>query len=174
MALVHLIRHARPAISGVMLGQLDSPLAEFTHTPLKLAVASVLASPLLRSLQTAQLLFPGHSLTILPDLAEITLGRWDGKTWEEIETKWPDLAHAKLKDWTGVTPPGGEPWPDFEHRVRRAWQTVITAPAPCAIVAHAAVNSVLYRLATGLEQQRQQEYCEVISIEIVPHHAHGE
>lgn len=174
MALVHLIRHARPAVSGVMLGQLDSPLAEFTQTPLNLAVVCVFTSPLLRALQTAELLFPGRSLTILPDLAEITLGEWDGKKWQQIETEWPDLATAKLKNWTGVTPPGGEPWPDFERRVRRAWQTVIAAPAPCAIVAHAAVNSVLYRLATGLEQQRQQEYCEVISIEIVPHHAHGE
>ncbi len=164
---MYLIRHARPAIAGVMLGQLDPPLESLDHAPLSLDVAAVFASPLKRSLQTAACLFPGRCPQVLPGLREIRLGEWDGKSWADIEAGWPQIARAKLEDWRGVTPPGGELWSDFEGRVEEAWRVIRNCAGPCAVVAHAAVNSVLYRLATGGEQQRQQAYNEVVSLEIL-------
>ena len=169
MALIYLIRHARPAHSGRMLGQYDSPLAgEADVSPAAVEAAHVYASPLQRARQTAQRLFPATPLTILAELAEVSLGEWDGRSWAEIETGWAEVANAKLRDWTGVVPPGGEAWPAFVARVSRAWTEIRRGPAPCAVVAHAGVNAVLAHLIDGRDPLSfQQEYGEVTSFEIV-------
>jgi broad specificity phosphatase PhoE len=166
VALIYLIRHARPSITGVMLGQLDPPLCEQAIAPAPFTAATVFASPLQRASETARRRFPHQPVHILPDLAEIGMGQWEGKAWEEIETGWPGLASAKLNDWTGVAAPGGETWTDFETRVRRAWSVIRKAADPIAVVAHAGVNAVLDHLATGSNPRAfQQGYEEVIHIE---------
>ncbi|MDX1980720.1 MAG: histidine phosphatase family protein [Bryobacteraceae bacterium] len=152
--MIHLIRHARP------------PVARQRIAPSPIAPASIFCSPLERAVDTANLLFPGHKIRILPELAEIGMGEWEGKTWEEIEARWPGLAKAKLDDWTAAPAPGGEAWSDFEARVRTAWRILIAAPSPVAVVAHAGVNSVLRQFATGQDPTTfSQDYCEVISLE---------
>lgn len=167
--MIHLIRHARPADAGLMLGQYDSPLADdATVTPLGIEVARVYASPLQRALRTAERCFPDAQLVVLAELAEISHGEWDGKSWSEIEAGWPEIAAAKLHDWTGVAAPGGEAWPEFAARVADAWATIRSGPLPCAIVAHAGVNAVLAQLIDGQDPAGfRQEYHEVISLEVV-------
>ena len=149
-----------------MLGQVDSPLAPQSIEPSGLDVRAVFTSPLQRASQTAAMLFPDRQAIVIPQLAEITLGEWDGLSWNEIETRWPALAMAKLADWYGIRAPEGEAWCEFEERVRIAWSIVVSSESPCAVVAHAAVNHLLYRFATGAEPLKQQEYCEVTSVEI--------
>ncbi len=164
--LIHLIRHAEPTLTGVMLGRLDPPLASDDHRPIALDAASVFCSPLTRARRTAELYFPGREILCLPGLAEISLGEWDGLAWSQIEAGWPQLAREKLRDWFNVTPPGGERWSDFEARVAGAWQRIRESRLPCAIVAHSGVNSVLARLAAGREISGQQ-YGEVLTLEIL-------
>ena len=109
----------------------------------------------------------------MSDLAEIAIGAWEGKRWDEIEAAWPDLAAAKLRDWTGVTPPGGEPWRAFEVRANRAWDTICNAGPPVAVVALVGINGLLYSLATGSPPMKfVQQYREVITIEALPNRAH--
>lgn len=167
--MIHLIRHARPTITGVLLGQLDAPLdSQQELSPSALTVASIVSSPLRRALETAELLFPDRKIRVIPELAEISLGAWDGKSWSEIEAAWPDLAEAKRRDWTNAVPPGGEGWQDFESRVAAAWRCIRSLPSPCAVVAHAGVNAVLAKLIIGNDPfQFHQEYGEVTSIEIL-------
>jgi broad specificity phosphatase PhoE len=164
--LIHLIRHLEPTVTGVMLGQLDPPLANEAHPPLTLAAASVFCSPLVRSRRTAELFFPLQEIHCLPQLAEISLGEWDGLAWSEIEARWPVAAREKLRDWYTVTPPGAERWSAFETRVGVAWERIRGSPLPCAVVAHAGVNSVLARMAAGQEISGQQ-YGEVVTLEIL-------
>ena len=154
---IHLIRHLKPAPGGVVPGQLDPPLT----------VSSVFSSPLERARRTAELYFPEHDVLYLPELAEVGMGEWAGQSWEEIEGTWPDLAREKLRDWFAVTPPGGEEWSGFEARVSGAWERICAAQSPCAVVAHAGVNFVLAKLATGRELVQQQQYGEVITLEIL-------
>jgi broad specificity phosphatase PhoE len=168
MALIYLIRHARPLLAGVMLGRTDPPLERYDHAPLALPVDTVFSSPLRRARQTAELLFPGRGIRIVPELAEISFGDWDGLSWPEIETRWPEQARAKREDWFGIAAPGGESWSEFEERVAVAWRNILAADAPSAVVAHLGVNSVLSKLARGTDPVTfSQEYSEVISIEIV-------
>ena len=168
---VHLIRHAKPAIAGVLLGQLDPPLEPGDIPPSSIAAATVFTSPLQRARQTAVKMFPRHSAIVLPDLAEIGMGEWEGKSWREIETTWPELATAKLAGWTTVTPPGGETWKKLEARAGRAWKTICQAEPPVAVVAHVGINGLLYFAATGAPAAEfTQDYCEVITLDGVPHH----
>ncbi len=148
MPSLFLLRHAEPAITGVLLGSLDPPLSEAGRKQAvtilnDVKLAMVYSSPLRRALETAQSIARGAPIEILNDLREISHGDWDGLTWNEIEARDPDLAARKLADWHGVPAPGGEPWPEFAARVSRAFEWIRSGPRPAAIVAHAAVNQLL-------------------------------
>jgi len=163
---MYLIRHGRPARTGVLLGSTDTPLAGEPISPSNLEVNFVFSSPLQRARRTAELLFPDRDIAVLPELAERGLGDWEGKRWEEIEAAWPDAAARASADWFGEKPPGGESWEEFTARVNRAWIR-IRASSVCAVVAHAGVNAVLRHFATGADfVSFRQDYCEVISIAI--------
>jgi broad specificity phosphatase PhoE len=163
MGVVHLIRHGKPAVAGVLLGSSDVPLINEDIAPCALTVDHVLASPLRRAGRTAELLFPGAAIAVVPELAERGLGEWELKSWDEVEARWPELAARAGGDWFGIMPPGGEPWEDFAARVGRVWGGVSRSGAT-AIVAHVGVNSVLAHLADGREiASFQQDYLEVIS-----------
>lgn len=153
MPALYLIRHAQPAITGVLLGQADPPLSEEGR---KQAAAlrlpepcAVYTSPLRRALQTAEYL--ADDAVVVPDLAEITYGAWDGASWDEIEQRWPELARRKLADWEGVTPPGGETFLRFRSRIAAAFASIQEAMAPCAIVGHEAVNAVILSLLGNVD-----------------------
>jgi broad specificity phosphatase PhoE len=166
MPALYVIRHAEPAITGVILGQCDPPLSE---TGIRQAqnLAGLLpdrvivySSPLRRAYQTAEQLF--RPMIILADLAEISYGKWDGMTWAQIENNWPDIARDKLQNWQEVIPPGGELWQEFRERVTRALSRVISGPLPAAIVAHEAVNAaIVQELTNAAIQSYKQQYCEI-------------
>jgi alpha-ribazole phosphatase len=106
-------------------------------------------------------------VTLLNGLAEISLGAWDGKSWEEMERCDPALASRKSEDWFGVTPPGGESWTAFTGRVVSALDIIRRGPMPAAVVAHLAVNSVIAATILGSStSQFQQAYCEVIELDV--------
>jgi broad specificity phosphatase PhoE len=164
MPALYLIRHAEPAITGVLLGQSDPPLSEEGR---KQAAAlrlpepcAVYTSPLRRALQTAAYLT--KCAVVVPDLAEITYGTWDGLSWIEIERRWPKLARRKLADWEGVTPPGGEAFLDFRTRIGEVFTSLQQTATPCAIVGHEAVNAViLCLLGNSNFLSHRQAYCEL-------------
>lgn len=148
MPSLFLVRHAEPAITGVLLGSLDPPLSEAgrAHAETLMSgvqLAIVYSSPLRRAIETAQLIAHSAPIEILEDLREISHGDWDGLAWNEIEARDPGLAARKLADWRGVTAPHGEPWNEFAARVNRAFEQIRRGPRPAAIVAHAAVNQLL-------------------------------
>ena len=163
--MMYLIRHGRPRDTGVLLGSTDSPLADEGLQPLALNVKMVYSSPMQRARCSAELLFPLQSLTVLADLQERHMGDWECKSWQQVEAGWPAQAARASDDWFGTTPPGGEPWPEFEDRVGRAWQRLRLERGPFAVVAHAGVNAVLWSLtARGELAGFRQEYGEVISL----------
>jgi len=167
MALIHLIRHAAPALTGVMLGRLDVDLAPQEIPPSRLRVQAIYASPLRRALETARRLFPDSEPLVLADLAECSLGEWDGLSWPEVERRWPDEAARKARDWCAVTPPSGEPWHRFAARVRAAFGVIRDGPLPAAVVAHAGVNAVLAQCLAGVDPLTlRQKYLEILTYEL--------
>jgi broad specificity phosphatase PhoE len=125
----------------------------------------VYSSPLVRAVQTAKSI--SERPIILPDLAEISYGEWDGLSWAEIDGKWPDLAREKLADWERVNAPGGEPWDRFRQRVQAALASILAGPLPAIVVAHEAVNALICeKLLNRAVQSYQQQYCEILIHEI--------
>jgi len=167
---LYVVRHAEPEIIGVLLGRTDPPLSAAGRRAAreKLAglphVERVYTSPLLRCEQTAaQIDAPVLSVE---NLCEIQLGEWDGLRWTEIEQRYPELAARKVKDWFGVTPPGGEHWESFAARVNSALRMAMEAHVPAAIVAHVAVNAVIAQALTGGDPAAfNQPFCGVLEFE---------
>ncbi|MCU1328714.1 MAG: phosphoglycerate/bisphosphoglycerate mutase [Bryobacterales bacterium] len=170
MSILLLVRHCEPEIKGRILGQIDSPLSAAGHVHAAATLGSLQAaiawcSPLARAVETAARL-RSPVRRILPDLREIDHGQWSGKTWEEVEARWPDIAHRKLQDWNGVTAPDGESWPDFLQRVSGAWEIIRRGPQPAAVVAHQGVNAALTSIINGTDPlQFRQAYGEVIRVD---------
>src|SRR5437660_6204533 len=73
-------------------------------------VAAVYASPLGRTVETAQILAAPHQLEIQPrdGLREISHGRWEQMTRREVEEKFPEEAAEWEKDPYTFAPLGGE------------------------------------------------------------------
>jgi broad specificity phosphatase PhoE len=172
MGTLYLIRHARPTAEGVLLGQSDPALSErgreeARHTLSGIEVERVYSSPLRRALETTAFLRSSADVTVLDQLAEISLGTWDGLSWAEVERADPQLARRKSKDWFGVTPPEGESWTAFSSRVLAALESIRNGALPAAIVAHLAVNSVIAAKVAGRPPgEFQQSYCEVIELDV--------
>lgn len=170
MSKLFLVRHAEPALTGVLLGRADPPLSEAGRRTARevlagLEVAVAYASPLRRSLETAAAI-PAR-LVVLEGLAEISLGEWDGLRWDEIERRDPELARRKVAGWFGVTPPGGEEWNRFAARVAGALERIRRGPLPAAVVGHVAVNAVLAGELDGRDPASfVQGYCEIEEFEI--------
>ncbi len=167
MAELILIRHAEPALRGVLLGQADPELSAAGCQQAALlrdqvgSYASLVSSPLRRCVQTAWAI--GDDFRLSPGLREWTYGPWDGLSWEQIEARFPEHAAARLNDWFGYTAPGQESWSAFTSRVESAWRELASLPRPLVLVAHEAVNSVLWRIATGHpELNFRQRYCEIL------------
>jgi broad specificity phosphatase PhoE len=164
VARLYLLRHAEPVITGVMLGQSDPPLSAHGRAQaaaLRLPGLPVYSSPLRRAVETACMF---SEPVVDAGFAEINCGEWDGMAWKDIESRYPAAASAKLADWFGVAPPGGEPWDAFRVRVLGALARVA---GPAIIVAHEAVNSEIVQSVMGRESRSfTQSYCEVIEIEI--------
>lgn len=156
---VFLIRHARCGSPGTLLGAADPPLtaegrAESAELGRRLrggSIGRIVSSALSRARETAGIIAAELNLAVEVDrrLNEISYGAWDGLTWTEIESRFPEAAGRKLNDWFRFTPEGAEPFPDFFERVKQAWASLTeTHSARTAIVAHRTVNAVLLAIAS--------------------------
>lgn len=162
---LYLIRHAEPIGAGLLLGRSDPPLVRAAVLP-EIDVEAVYASPRRRAQETALAIdAPCHTIA---DLAEIDFGEWDGLSWQAAVRRNPIVAARKLKNFLGITPPGGEPWHEFVARVTRAWNEVrAAAHQRVAIVAHRGTNAVIAQLLTGIGPlEFHQGYAEVHEFEV--------
>ena len=165
---LYLIRHGR--VEGAerrrFIGHLDVPLspageAEIRALARQLAPVSLTAmysSDLERARRSAELIAAAHRLSpqIVPALREMAMGRWEGLTAEEIQSREPD-AFREWMERIGEFPfPEGESVPDL---LARAWPVVeqIVSAHPggrVAIVAHGGTNRVILCRALGVPLER--------------------
>lgn len=111
---------------------------------------SIVHSPVARAFQTAQIIGNRLSLPLLADadLSEIGFGDWDGLTNEEVFAGFEQQYSA----WRGsfeVAPPNGESLKDFDTRIRRAFDKILTEHAgqTVVVVAHVMPIRALLRIA---------------------------
>ena len=81
-----------------------------------LAVDAIYSSDLKRASETANIVFPGKTITKLTCLREIDLGNFSGLGFSEIEKRYPDACKAWISDPLKAQVPGGESVADFAKR----------------------------------------------------------
>ena len=139
-----LIRHTRVAIpQGLCYGRTDVPLAESFEREAATVRASlpwtplaVWSSPAERCRRLAARLAAGE-VRIEPRLAELDMGEWDGRKWDELSG--PVHEAWKADPWR-TRPPGGESAEDLVARVGALRAEILAArPERLLLVTHAGV-----------------------------------
>ncbi len=104
---------------------IDDPLSPRGWEQMRQAIGDrccwdqILSSPLqrCRSFATALAGRCGLPLAIDPDLREIGMGSWEGRSYQLVQAQEPERFAAFRRDPVGVRPPGGEPLDRFQQRV---------------------------------------------------------
>ncbi len=149
-----LIRHGISENHRALLGSSDPPLSPEGRRQVEsladeladTGIEAIVSSRLRRATETARILGRRQGLPpeTDPRLNEISYGEWDGLTWAEIERRDSAAARAKLDDWRGITPPGGEPFDKFRARVDDAVRDLLrSGGGTVAVVAHVGVNALV-------------------------------
>ena len=85
------------------------------------------------------------------ELRELNIGIWEGKTWDEIKTNWPDEWQARMADLVNHRVPQGERLLDVEARVMPVISEIIERHngQEVLVVGHGGVNRIVLLNAIG-------------------------
>jgi probable phosphoglycerate mutase len=120
-----LTRHGQAAAGDIMLGgQLDVPLTPegrqeaeaLAHRLAGVRIDRIIASPMLRAIETAQTIATGRPVELDERLRELDYGRWESLTYAEIEARDPELRARWEHDPAATHSPGGESGDDVAAR----------------------------------------------------------
>lgn len=159
---VYLLRHGETAYNaqGKYLGRTDLPLTPSGRAalgPADFAPERVYVSPLRRTAETAEILFPRTRQIVVPDFREMDFGIFEGRSWRDMAD------FAPYRTWVDGNCrgpiPGGESMELFSQRTCAAFADLMDRAAqveaggegagdPLVIVAHGGTQmAVLERFA---------------------------
>jgi probable phosphoglycerate mutase len=157
----HLLRHGQTEHTPErrFSGRNDLPLSRTgraeaeaaAHRAKDLGVEVVLASPLRRTRETAEIVAAalGLPVTVDDDLAELDFGDLEGLTFDEARARHPLAARRFLEDVT-VAAPKGESIADVSTRVARARRRLLSQHAGRTVLVVSHVTPIKLLLAAGL------------------------
>ena len=153
----YLIRHGKPDFPGgerMCLGRTDLPLSAVGRMEAALLAeyfprrdAVLFSSPLRRAAETAAQF--ARPVSVLPGLAEMDAGEWDGLSFTEIRSRWPELYARRAHE--RVPPPGGESEAAALGRFTAAMGEVLKPGGGACAVTHSGVVA-LYLESLGEER----------------------
>lgn len=156
--MIVLTRHGHTdAGRGLCVGRTDVPLSELGREQAEnlarawenLRFARVCSSPSGRARATVMPLARQYDscFEVMPEFDEINMGRWDGLSFEDIRTRFPEAYAERGERFGDFRAPGGESFNDVADRALPALSFLAKGPCPVFIVTHAGViRSVLCRL----------------------------
>lgn len=99
---------------------------------------------------------PRKQVTAMPQLRELSLGEWEGMTYQQIDMKYPGALTQRAEDLAGYRIHGGESLHDLADRVMPAFQKIVGdhEGGRICIVAHAGVNRVILTKVMGAPLDR--------------------
>lgn len=155
---LHLIRHGLTEgnLQGLYLGSgTDSPLCaqgierlEYLRDTFDYPwVEKLYVSPMSRTIQTAEIIYPDKDYTIVSDMRECHFGEFEGRTFTELMTKDANFA-TWLDPKSNYCPVGGEASADFAQRVVMALDDIFmdmmkNGIHDAAVVTHGGVIAML-------------------------------
>jgi len=168
---VFLVRHGATTLSAEdrFAGSIDVPLSDEGREQVRgLAqrlsaedIAAVFASPLGRTMETASILAQPHRLPVQPvdGLREISHGRWEQMTRQEVERQFPEEAAEWGRDPFTFAPEGGESGLAVTARALPALMEIIRAHlGRCVlIVSHKATIRLLLSSLLGFDPRRYRD-----------------
>lgn len=85
------------------------------------------------------------------ELRELNIGIWEGLTWQEIKTRWPEEWQARLDDLVNYRVPQGENLLDVQARVMPVVREIIERHKgqEVLLVGHGGVNRIVLLNAIG-------------------------
>jgi probable phosphoglycerate mutase len=180
MTCIVLVRHGQTAWNreARFRGQTDVPLEEVglrqaeatgQYVASRWPVAAVYASPLSRTIKTAEAIAEPQGLVAVPleSLKDINFGEFQGLLGTEAEQRYPDIFRAWLEAPHTVRFPDGESLEIVRDRVTDALEAVVARHPDdtVALVSHTVVNRVMLCMVLGWGNDRfwrmRQETCAV-------------
>jgi probable phosphoglycerate mutase len=161
---IYLIRHGKITQEDDQrryIGQIDLPLSEegvkqaqhlqrrFEHA----GISAVYCSDLCRSVNTAKIVVGQRPVEIIvrQDLREVFMGEWEGCTFGDIATRFPNEFKARGNDIGYYRVPGGESFADCSQRAVAALEDIVRAPGGnVIIIGHAGLNRLILCHALGI------------------------
>jgi broad specificity phosphatase PhoE len=180
--LVYLLRHGATAHNLFdpprMQGRhIDEPLvdlgrrqaADVAAALARKPLAAVYASPMKRALQTATVIAESHGLSAVSveGVAEADVGRWEDRSWDEIELNDAEAYRAFRADPVAFGYPGGENLGEVAQRVVSAIDQVAAEHMGqhIAIVAHSVVNRLylgeVLSIPIAVRRKLPQDNCSI-------------
>lgn len=152
--MIYIFRHGKPIMPGpgkYCIGTTDLPLSaqgKFQAGLLGLfarekKITKIYSSTLARSVDTAR--FMGvENVTKLTGLSEISMGAWDGLSFDDIRTKFPEEYKRRGEDFVNNYPTDAEPPIDALHRFEAHLLKLCSQKhGDFAIVGHAGITRLL-------------------------------
>ena len=124
--MIALIRHAPTPgnIKKRYIGVTDESIISGIKLDKKYPHADiVISSPLKRCLETAELIYPNHEITIYDGLSETNFGEFENRSYEELKN---EPSYIKWLETGGRSPfPGGEGIEEFTERSVKAFNEAV-------------------------------------------------
>ena len=155
-------------------GQVNVPLTQFGREEsaricdslVDIHLDAVYSSDLDRSRYCAELVAAAHNLTVstCESLRELHFGKWEGRTWTELQEAYPEAWQSRLQNLVDFQVPGGESFQDAADRIRPIIQKIIRAHSggDVVLVAHGGINRIVLLDAIGAPLQQafsiEQDY----------------
>ncbi|MCA9240092.1 MAG: histidine phosphatase family protein [Planctomycetales bacterium] len=169
--LLHLVRHGAtphnlltpPRLQGAGVDQSLTELGreQAQRTAALLAdrpIAGVYCSPLLRALETAEIIAARHALAATPCdcFREVHVGRWEGRTWREIQNEDPQAYELYRQDPIAHGYPDGETGRQLIDRVARGLEQLMQdhVGRELVVVRHSVVNRLYLGSLLGITPEQ--------------------
>jgi probable phosphoglycerate mutase len=156
------MRHGEISSKGRFIGKTDLPLTKTGRMQMAawrpyfhaIPIDAIYSSEFERSRHSAELIVePGNGpIHILPELAEIDLGEWEGREMAEIKTRYPEAWEARGRNMDMFRSPKGESFLDVSHRVVPVFErlALLAQGKSLLLMGHAGVNRVILCHVLGM------------------------
>lgn len=160
---IYLVRHgqvagfAQPRYNGQTdVALTDHGVEQYHRLKKRLADNSVTAcytSDLSRCATGAAIICEAFGIepVVRRELRELNIGVWEGLSWREIQSRWPDGWQSRLADLVNYRVPEGENLLDVEMRVMPVISEIVERhqEREVLVVAHGGVNRIVLLNAIG-------------------------
>ncbi|MFT5894094.1 MAG: broad specificity phosphatase PhoE [bacterium] len=158
---LHIVRHGQTDWNAVrrIQGQLDSELDDTGkqqatvrgHDFTNMNLLKVYSSSSVRTRQTTQIILGSRTDDVKhrDDLREVTLGKWEGQYWADIEEQFPDIVEAHAKGLPSFKVEGAENSDQVQQRGSTAIEAIIATHSDASeddnilIVSHGAIMKTI-------------------------------